>query len=154
MASVELLLSPMPAHVRTARLVAVAAARRAGLDGVALDEVRLAVGEACARAVALHTRHALDVPVRVTLDADPTGLAVAVADAGPAAAPPSQDSDLSDSAGDPAVFDDDVVDPDVSLAVLIGLFDDVRVESAETGTTVTLRWPLPPGSGPRSTVLA
>jgi hypothetical protein len=32
MALVELLLSPLPAHVRTARLVVVAAARRAGLD--------------------------------------------------------------------------------------------------------------------------
>ena len=38
-------------HVRTARLVAVAAARRAGLDEEAVDDVRLAVGETAARAV-------------------------------------------------------------------------------------------------------
>ena len=43
---------PCPAHVRTARLVAVAVARRAGVDEDVLDEVRLAVGEACSRAVA------------------------------------------------------------------------------------------------------
>ena len=41
----------LPAHVRTARLVAAAVARRCGLDEAVLDEVRLAVGEACSRAV-------------------------------------------------------------------------------------------------------
>lgn len=37
-----------PALVRTARLVAAAVARRAGLDEVLVEEIRLAVGEACA----------------------------------------------------------------------------------------------------------
>ena len=57
MAVVELLLPALPAHVRTARLVVVAAARRAGLADELVDEVRLAVGEACARAVGMHARH-------------------------------------------------------------------------------------------------
>ena len=39
MALVELLLTPLPAHVRTARLVGVAAARRAGLDDELIDLV-------------------------------------------------------------------------------------------------------------------
>ena len=52
MATVELRFSALPAHVRTARLVAAAVARRAGVDEAVLDEVRLAVGEACSRAVA------------------------------------------------------------------------------------------------------
>ena len=39
------------AHVRTARLIAAAMARRSGVGEDVLDEVRLAVGEACARAV-------------------------------------------------------------------------------------------------------
>ena len=47
MATVELLFSALPEHVRTARLVAAAVARRAGVDEAVLDEVRLAVGEAC-----------------------------------------------------------------------------------------------------------
>ncbi len=50
---VELSFAALPEHVRTARLVAVAVARRVGLDDDRLDEVRLAVGEACARAVRL-----------------------------------------------------------------------------------------------------
>ena len=45
--------------MRTARLVAVAVARRAGVADELLDEVRLAIGEACTRAVALHRRHGL-----------------------------------------------------------------------------------------------
>ena len=67
MATVELRFSALPAHVRTARLVAAAVARRSGVDEAVLDEVRLAVGEACSRAVHLHRRHCPDRPVLVTL---------------------------------------------------------------------------------------
>lgn len=51
MPAVVLTFQPAPEHVRTARLVAVAVARRAALDEARQDEVRLAVGEVCARAV-------------------------------------------------------------------------------------------------------
>ncbi len=44
MATVELTFSALPAHVRTARLVATAIARRTGVAEAILDEVRLAVG--------------------------------------------------------------------------------------------------------------
>jgi len=53
MATVRLSFSPAPVHVRTARLVGVAVARRAGVAEELLDEVRLAIGEARTRAVAL-----------------------------------------------------------------------------------------------------
>ena len=45
MSIVALRFQPTAEHVRTARLIAVAAARRAGVDEARLDEVRLAVGE-------------------------------------------------------------------------------------------------------------
>ena len=70
MATVELRFSALPAHVRTARLVAAAVALRSGVDESVLDEVRLAVGEACSRAVHLHRRHCPDRPVLVTLADD------------------------------------------------------------------------------------
>jgi anti-sigma regulatory factor (Ser/Thr protein kinase) len=57
MATVELTFSALPAHVRTARLVATAIARRTGVEESLLDEVRLAVGEACSRAVEAHRAH-------------------------------------------------------------------------------------------------
>src|SRR5437764_7005310 len=67
MATVEVAFTPLPAHVRTARLIATAVARRAGVDESVLDEVRLAVGEACSRAVSLHQRVGVDGAVRVAL---------------------------------------------------------------------------------------
>ncbi len=161
MALVELLLSPLPAHVRTARLVVVAAARRAGLGDELVDELRLALGEACSRAVGLHARHAPEVPVTVTIADNPGGLTVTVTDAGPAAGPVPDDvaGDMLDPADDgQAPLDDDMVDPDVALAVVTGLVDDVDVARSDTGTVITMRWPLPTrplgASGPPSTAAA
>ena len=147
MALVELLLTPLPAHVRTARLVVVAAARRAGLDDELVDELRLALGEACSRAVGLHARHAAEVPVRVTVSDDPGALTVTVSDRGPAAGPVPDDlaGGLLEGSGDGggAREIDELVDPDVALAVVTGLVDEVRVEPGPDGTVVTMSWPLP-----------
>jgi anti-sigma regulatory factor (Ser/Thr protein kinase) len=152
MALVELLLSPLPAHVRTSRLVVVAAARRAGLDDELVDELRLAVGEACSRAVGLHARHAPDVPVKVTISDDAGGLTVAVIDAGPEAGPAPDDLTEGLFEGGPADKADEMVDPDVALAVLTGLLDSVDIAPSPTGTTITMRWPLPSGThGPGAT---
>ena len=141
MAVVELLLPAEAAHVRTARLVVVMAARRAGLAEGLLDELRLAVGEACARAVGLHARHGLDDRVEVAVSDDVTGLSVSVTDHGLAAGPAVDDvagGILHDQGG----ADEDEVDPDVSLALLAGLVDEVQVTARDEGTTVTMRWPL------------
>lgn len=144
MALVELLLTPLPAHVRTARLVTVAASRRAGLDGELIDEVRLAVGEAASRAVGLNARHAPEVAVRITVDDGPAGLVVTVSDCGPAAGP-VPDDDLADEIVE-AQDGEDLLDPDLALALLTGLVDTATVEAGVDGTVVTLRWPLPPAS--------
>lgn len=153
MAVVELQLPALPAHVRTARLVCVAAARRAGLRDELVDELRLAVGEACARAVGLHARHAAEELVTVRVVDDVLGLTVTVHDCGPEAGPAVDDpaGDLLDSsAGSP---DEGLVYPDVALALLTGLVDEVDVTASEgAGTTVTLRWPL--ARRPGGTVLA
>ena len=154
MALVELLLSPLPSHVRTARLVAVAAARRAGLDDERVDELRLAVGEACSRAVGLHARHAPDVPVRLTVADDVSGLTLTVADAGPAAGPVPDDPAEGMLADEPHPDLDGLGDPDVALAVLHGLVDDVTVKTEPGATVVTMRWLLPTGAGPRTTIVA
>lgn len=70
MATVELAFSPLPVHVRTARLIVTAVARRSGVEEELLDEVRLAVGEACSRAVEAHRMHCPDRPVRLELRDD------------------------------------------------------------------------------------
>lgn len=135
MATVELLLSPLAVHVRTARLVGVAAARRAGLADELVDELRLAIGEACSRAVALNSVHAPQVPIKIVLRDGPTGLTVEVTDAGPESGPVSDDVE--------ELFGEDDVDPRVALAVLAGLVDEVEITTTSSGTTVSLRWPLP-----------
>ena len=141
-ATVELRFSALPAHVRTARLVAAAVARRSGVEEAVLDEVRLAVGEACSRAVHLHRRYCPDRPVTVTLVDDPEVFRVVVADEAP-----------SDEAGDEVGLEDlteaadldDIVPPGVGLAVIAGLVDDVAVEQGGPGggqgVTVRMSWP-------------
>src|SRR5438445_12670709 len=87
MATVEVTFTPLPAHVRTARLVATAVARRSGVDEALLDEVRLAVGEACSRAVEAHQRYCPAEPVKIEMTDLGERFVVVVSDA--AGAPPS-----------------------------------------------------------------
>ena len=101
-----------------------------------VDELRLAVGEAASRAVAVNAEHAPDVPVKIVVRDDPAGLTVEVTDAGPESGPPSDDVE--------DLFGDDAVDPRVSLAVLAGLVDELEISTSTSGTTVLLRWPLAP----------
>src|ERR1700761_4383690 len=83
MANVEVTFTPLPVHVRTARLVATAGARRSGVAESLLDEVRLALGEACSRAVEAHQRHCPGQPIRVALTDDGEQFEVVVTDAVP-----------------------------------------------------------------------
>ena len=160
MAVVELLLSSLSAHVRTARLVVVAAARRAGLEDHLVDELRFAVGEAVSRAVGLHRRHAPNELVRIRIEDGASGLVVTVVDVGPAARPFGTGEPADLLAGLLAGSDlgggaEEVLDPDLSLALLTGLVEKITTETGLRGTTVTMRWPLvQPSRGPGATVLS
>jgi anti-sigma regulatory factor (Ser/Thr protein kinase) len=81
--TVEVTFTPLPAHVRTARLVATAVARRSGVEEALLDEVRLAVGEACSRAVEAHRQHCPAEPIRIELTDRAGRFEVVVTDAAP-----------------------------------------------------------------------
>ena len=149
MATVEVTFTPLPAHVRTARLVATAVARRSGVDEALLDEVRLAVGEACSRAVEAHQRHCPAEPVKIEMTDQGERFVVVVSDHAPTSTVRpagtnghgvSQDAPASaasvvqgaDEAGIPAGF---------GLAVISGLADDVRVSSTSSGVSVRMSWP-------------
>jgi anti-sigma regulatory factor (Ser/Thr protein kinase) len=103
MATVEVTFTPLPAHVRTARLVATAVARRSGVDESLLDEVRLAVGDACWRAVEAHQRHCPAEPVRIEMTDQDQRFVVTVSDHAPTAparpAAPATDNGIHDGAG-------------------------------------------------------
>ena len=160
MATVEVTFTPLPAHVRTARLVATAVARRSGVDESLLDEVRLAVGEACSRAVEAHRKHCPGQPIRVALTDDGERFEVVVTDAAPAdadggsqdraaAAAPAGGNGVapgaapSGSGGAGAAGKDGVIlqlPAGVGLAVITGLADDVRISPAGEGTSVAMSW--------------
>jgi len=143
MATVRLAFSPAPVHVRTARLVGVAVARRAGVRDELLDEVRLAIGEACARAVALHRQYGVRDQVQVSIsDEDP--YTVRVIDRAPieaglglAALPPDELADES--------LTDEALTVGVGFALLAGLVEDLQVRPVAdgVGTEVRMAWPLP-----------
>ncbi|MEU8549746.1 ATP-binding protein [Streptomyces roseoverticillatus] len=147
MATVELLFSALPEHVRTARLVAAAVARRAGVDEAVLDEVRLAVGEACSRAVGLHITHEVPTPVRVTLIEEEKKFSIEVGDDAPRPAP----LDLTSANGSerPAPGHEDAgadSEDDMGLAVISGLVDDVEVTADERGGLIRMSWPIAPAT--------
>ncbi|WP_075733665.1 ATP-binding protein [Streptomyces acidiscabies] len=129
MATVELRFSALPEHVRTARLVAAAVARRAGVDEAVLDEVRLAVGEACTRAVGLHQSAGLTAPVQVSLIEEEKQFSIEVGDEASVTAP-----------GDGASGGAEPEEDDMGLAVISGLVDDVQV----TPGLIRMTWPTTP----------
>lgn len=117
-------LPPAAENVRTARLVAVAAARRAGLDEEVVDDVRLAVGELVARAVLRHERAGVDDDVELRL-----------VDAGDCF-----EIVVTDRAGDDGHLDQDGSGEDeVALALVRAL----APEAGLTPATAVLRWPIP-----------
>lgn len=116
-----------PALVRTVRLIAAAVARRSGRSEDFVEEVRLAVGEACALLVGAEpmtvTPGSGPVTVRLTLD---ERLTVEVEAEGGAATDDPSDGDL------------DGVEP---WALLRGLIDDFDIEQAGATTRLRMSWP-------------
>ncbi|KOG35368.1 ATP-binding protein [Streptomyces resistomycificus] len=138
MATVELRFSALPEHVRTARLVAAAVARRAGVDEAVLDEVRLAVGEACSRAVGLHVSGGIMAPVKVVLIEEEKQFSIEVGDEAPRVSP----GDRASGAGEDA--DAEAEEDEMGLAVISGLVDDVEVTAGEHGGSIRMTWPTTP----------
>jgi anti-sigma regulatory factor (Ser/Thr protein kinase) len=137
MATVELRFSALPEHVRTARLVAAAVARRSGVDEAVLDEVRLAVGEACSRAVGLHRNSGITSPVKVLLIEEEKQFSIEVGDEAPRHAP-------GDRAPGAVGDDSETEEDEMGLAVISGLVDDVEVTAGEHGGSIRMTWPTTP----------
>ncbi|MGP7995822.1 MAG: ATP-binding protein [Streptosporangiaceae bacterium] len=160
MATVEMSFTPLPVHVRTARLVATAVARRSGVEEALLDEVRLAVGEACSRAVEAHQAQCPAEPVRIELTGSGGRFEVVVMDAAIGAAdtdggtaggwavppesgrpgdsqPPGNGTTNGDSAHTAGAFPQE----GLGLAVIAGLADDVQFTRTPAGLSIRMSWP-------------
>lgn len=142
MATVELTFSALPVHVRTARLIVTAVARRSGVAESLLDEVRLAVGEACSRAVEAHQRQCPEEPVRLELNDGNHRFEVVVSDnvpgddatgGVPGSASPGESTE-------PTPWDE-VGAAELGLAVIAGLADDVMISSTSKGVEIRMSWP-------------
>jgi hypothetical protein len=118
-----------PALVRTVRLVAAAVARRAAVHEAMIEEIRLAVGEACAVMIGIDEtdldEEASDpsdqVVVRLTLD---TTVDAAI------------EGRVADLSSDLAGLD---LNP---WALLQGLSDELTVHDDGGRTTVSMSWPI------------
>ena len=116
-----------PALVRTVRLVAAAVARRASQDEEFVEEVRLAVGEACALLVGQERDDVLGGgPVQISMQLEGR-LRVSVT------------ADGQVAAADPPTSDIDGVEP---WALLRGLIDDFELARDGSTTTLTMSWAL------------
>ncbi|TMQ85598.1 ATP-binding protein [Actinomadura soli] len=139
MATVELSFSALPVHVRTARLIVTAVARRSGVAEPLLDEVRLAVGEACSRAVEAHRRHCPDEPVHLELSGAGRRFEVTVSDtvpgddAGGGLPTPPDAADFEYGLGEGTA--------ELGLAVIAGLADDVEIAATPKGVQIRMSWP-------------
>jgi serine/threonine-protein kinase RsbW len=154
MALVELAFTPLPAHVRTARLVAVAVARRSGVSESLLDEVRLAVGEACSRAVEAHRKYCPAEPVKIELTDAGGRFEVVVTDSGHGAAwSEGRPGDrvagaAAETLGGPASVQANGhigLEDGFGLAVIAELADDVRISRTPAGISVYMSWPSAAG---------
>lgn len=121
MPTVSLTIPAQAEHVRTARLVATAAARRCGLTEDSVDDVRLAVGEACTLAVVRtqtsDSKH--EILIELTDEASHFGVTV------------------NDRGGIAASADDD----QLALALITALVPQSSIESKGAVCTITMVWP-------------
>jgi anti-sigma regulatory factor (Ser/Thr protein kinase) len=146
--------TPLPAHVRTARFIAASVARRAGVPETVLDEVRLAVSEACSLAVRLHRASAPSVPVELRMIEEERRFRIEVADAVPRERPADDlyaPLELAEDDGfglSPTPQTSGTASADlqarerIGLAVITGLVDEVQVDYLPGGAVVTMSWPL------------
>ena len=113
-----------PALVRTVRLVAAAVARRSGQDEELVEEIRLAIGEACA----------LMVGVDAATDESPIDVTMSI----------GQRLRVDVSSEGELAFEDaaDVEDGVQPWALLRGLIEDFQVTRQRTRTTLSMSWPL------------
>ncbi|ABD13649.1 anti-sigma factor [Frankia sp. CcI156] len=163
MPTVELRFAALNGHVRTARMIATAVSRRAGVPVSAADEIKLAVTEACTRAVRVNRRHAPQAPVHVALTDGADSFTITVADCGrtgdevapgpdgglvtattllelgsestqpPGWAEPADDDPSADNSGFP---------PGLGLALIEGLVDEIEIRRGPdgVGTVVAMTW--------------
>ena len=122
MPTATIAIPPEAQHVRVARMVAGAAARRGRVPEELIDDVRLAVGEAVGRVVLRHNRAGVNDDVEIALRDDPDSFEVEIVDHSPA--------DLADD------------DHGLSVALTQSVVPQSGISAVDGHQRIRLVWPL------------
>jgi hypothetical protein len=145
---VELSFPARPVHVRTARQVAVALGRRLELPEEVLDDVRLAVAEACGLALSVLRDSPPHESVKVDIE-DSDGLTVEVRARAPlpVATGSAALNVVAQAATEISTDGRGELSAGASLAVLLELAPVVDATTSEDGMRLILGWPAVPVEG-------
>ena len=124
-------IAPEAEHIRTARLFAAAAARHFSIDEERVDDLKVAISEACTNSFRAHEAARLDDPVVVVAAPADGGVRFSVIDAGEGFEPPAaDDQDYTPPLG--------LFEGSLGLALIRTLFPNVKItRNAERGMTVS-----------------
>jgi serine/threonine-protein kinase RsbW len=137
----ELAFPPRPEYVSTARHTVAALARLHELSDEVVEDIKLAVSEACTSAVVASSREASPHPVRLAAFVDGSTMVIEVQEAGEIAGDGDADSEIE--------TDEGPFQPALSLPVLRGLVEHVEIVRKEDGrSAVRLRVGLPSSEAP------
>lgn len=130
---IQLQLPCDPQYVGVVRLFLASAGRHFGVDEDAIDDLKVAVSEACNGAIDANHRNGIEGPMQVALSADDDSLAVEVTAEG--------GSDILEDDWDPAT-PTHVFQRTIAMGLVLGLFPDAQwEEESESGMRVTFRVP-------------
>jgi serine/threonine-protein kinase RsbW len=140
----ELAFPPRPEYVSTARHTVAALARLHELPDDVVEDIKLAVSEACTSAVVASSRKGFGHPVRVAAFVDGSAMVIEVQDAGEIG------SGAGEGDGDAEIeTDEGPFQPGLSMPVLQGLVDQVEIVRKEDGrSAVRLRVGMPTSEAP------
>jgi serine/threonine-protein kinase RsbW len=125
----ELAFPPRPEYVSTARHTVAALARLHELSDEVVEDIKLAVSEACTSAVVSSTREGSEAPVRVAAFVDGPVMVIEVQGAG--------EMDPVSTNGDAEVeTDEGPFQPALSMPVLRGLVDHVEIVPGDDGRSI------------------
>jgi serine/threonine-protein kinase RsbW len=131
---------PDPEQVRTARLFAAAAARHFGLDEEGVEDLKVAISEACTNAIHAHRGAGIDDPIHIVATSEPQILRFDVVDAGGGFDPEiaKADADYTPPSG--------LAGGSLGLALIRSLFPKVEImRNPDRGMTVSIVADRPAG---------
>jgi serine/threonine-protein kinase RsbW len=136
----ELEFPPKAEYVGVARHTVAAMARMRGISGEMVEDVKLAVSEACTNAVTAQAKLGASDRIRVTARGDTDGLLIEVEDGATDALPSQEEGD------DGFDSEDFSFETNLSLPLLRGLVDDLEIAPREGGgRVVRMRLPIQTG---------